>query len=333
MTRNIDAAAQIDGREGTGQPSSDKRVPILKVRVFGGFDVSLDDSPIESAYSRQRRIQALMSILALNHGQDLFCDYLADSIWPRSTIEKKRHSFYNLWYLTTRSVYEGKREENPYFERRQGTCRMLDAHVHTDVQDVEQACIDLMQHDLEPYDALEAYRRLQEAYRGDLLPGEMENGIIIRARRDWRERVSSSLSVAAQTMTKRGEDRVALWMATAACRLSGMREDVVRLRMELLAKMGMQAYAVRTFNELEDYLQDEVGMAPSPQSVQLIRQVVDASDLGFALAVQTPAPRRRGTRSQASSQPARREPKRQEKAEFACGDALPMQVGYYPRPM
>ena len=333
MTGNIDAATQTDGREGTGRPSSGEHVPILRVRVFGGFDVTLDGSPLDSVYSRQRRIQALMSILALNLGQELFCDYLADSIWPRSTIDKKRHSFYNLWYLTTRSVYGGKRDENPYFERRQGTCRMLGAHVHTDVQDVERACVDLMQHDLAPYDALEAYRRLQEAYRGDLLPGEMENAIIIRARRDWRERVSGALSSAAQNMMKRGEDRVALWMATAACRLSGMREDVVRLRMELLAKMGMQAYAVRTFNELEDYLHDEVGMAPSPQSVQLIQQVVDASDLNFALAAQAPPSRRRGARNQVPAKPARREPKRQEKAEFACGDALPVQAGYYQRPM
>ena len=36
------------------------------------FDVTLDGSPIDSVYSRQRRIQALMSILALNLGQELF---------------------------------------------------------------------------------------------------------------------------------------------------------------------------------------------------------------------------------------------------------------------
>ena len=325
MTGNINVAESvgIDRAEDALHP--EKHVPILELRVFGGFDAFVDGRPIESRYSRQRRIQSLLSILALNHGQELYSDYLADSIWPRSSDEKKRHCFHNLWYLTTHAVYEGKREDNPYFERRAGTCRLLDAYVRTDVEAVERACDDLMRRDLDPVHAYEAYRRLQRSYRGDLLPGETENAIIIRARADWHERVSGALSAAAHQMADCGEDRAALWLATAAFRLSGMREDVARLRMELFTKMGMRAYAVRAYNELEDYLQDEVGIAPSPQSMEVIQHVVDAGDLGRVLAPKASTRRRR---------PGREEPADQrKKAEMSLGSALPAPSGFPGQPM
>ena len=325
MKSNKDAADELGRDAGEGESCPESPIPTLEIRVFGGFDALLGGEPIDSRYSRQRRIQTLLTILALNHGQELYSDYLADSIWPRSVEKKKRHCFDNLWYLATHAIYDGKRESNPYFERRVGTCRMLDAHVRTDVERIDSACIDLMRRDLDPVRALEAYRRLQRAYRGDLLPGETENAIIIRARHDWNERVTGALSAAAQTMRDCGEDRTALWFATVASRLSGMREDVVRLRMDLLSRMGMQAYAVRAYHELEDYLQQSVGMQPSPQSIAMMRQVVDASDLGLVLSEGTSSRRRRREQAMPAS--------RQQKAEFAFGDALPLQSEHIARPM
>ncbi|MBE6470481.1 MAG: hypothetical protein E7000_02100 [Coriobacteriaceae bacterium] len=272
-TREGEQAGRSNGRVAAACPDD---VPILGIRVFGGFDLWLGDVPVDPAVTRQRKLQVLMGILAVNHGQELFSDHVADSIWPRSPLEKKRHSFYNLWYVTTRAVYEGKREDNPYFERRHHTCRLIDAHVHTDVEDVELACKQLARHDLTPAQAIEAYRFLQDAYRGDLLPGETENAIILRARMEWRERVTGALSAAAHQMMEHGEDRTALWMATAASRISGTREDVARLRMALFAKMGMKAYAVRAYDELDAVLREQVGFGPSPQSVQLMEQVIES---------------------------------------------------------
>jgi DNA-binding SARP family transcriptional activator len=314
-----------------------KHVPLLEIRVFGGFSATLDGQPVDSRCTRQRRVQALMSILALSHGQDLYSDYLADSIWPRSTPEKKRRCFYNLWYIATHAVHEGRREDNPYFERHHRTCCLLDAHVATDVQEVEDACGQLNRSDLEPVGAMQAYQRLQAAYRGDLLPGELENPIILRARKDWRERVCGALSSAAQRMMEQGEDRTALWFATAACRLSGMREDVVRLRMELFSRMGMQAYAVRAYTELEDYLRNEVGMPPSPQSVQMMQQVVDSGKLGITFAPSpssSPTRRRNPTRSREAggARKAESETKRRHMASVAFGDAFPSQSTFIPFP-
>ena len=87
--------------------------------------------------------------------------------------------------------------------------------------------------------------------------------------------------------------------------------------------MGMQAYAVRTFNELESFLKDEMGIPPSPKSVQLVREVVDASD--WPVTVTSRQTRRRGKDKDRVEQ--------QKKAGFACGDVLPIQTEFFVRPM
>ena len=306
-------------------PCTEDHVPLLEVRVFGGYDVLLDGRPLESPTIRQRKIRELMCILALNHGQELNSDHLANSIWPRSTKEKKRNCLNSQWYAATHAVFPGKMNDNPYFDRRHGTCRLCDEHLHTDVEAVDWACNELIRRDLDSIRAVPAYQVLQAAYRGDLLPGEMENGIIIRARNDWRDRVSGSLSAAAQTMMERGDDRTALWMATVACRLAGMREDVVRLRMELFAKMGMPAYAVKAYAELEELMRREVGMDPSPQSVALMRQVVDGSGLAAAMSPHATPSRRRGKPIF--------DMERRGKSSFALGEALPVRSDRLFRPM
>lgn len=326
MTGNINALPDVGPEDSELIPRSEHHIPMLEIRVFGGFDVRLDGVPVDAACIRQRKVQTLFGILALNCGQELYCDYLAQSIWPRSAPPKQKHCFYNLWYLTSHAVFDGPREENPYFDRHQGTCRLLDGHVHTDVEEVQRACDDLMDESINPVRAIEAYRRLQASYRGDLLPGETENGIVLRARADWRELVSDALSAAAFSMVEKGEDRTALWLATVACRLSGLREDMARLRMRLFASMGMQAYAVRAYNELKDTLHDEVGMAPSPQSVQLIQQVVDANTLEYALAGRVVPSRRRGAQRLRASEGKGR-------GQGNAVDMVPVTFGQTGRPM
>ncbi|MDO4889848.1 MAG: hypothetical protein Q3963_00685, partial [Coriobacteriaceae bacterium] len=87
-TREGEQAGRSNGRVAAACPDD---VPILGIRVFGGFDLWLGDVPVDPAVTRQHKLQVLMGILAVNHGQELFSDHVADSIWPRSPLEKKRH--------------------------------------------------------------------------------------------------------------------------------------------------------------------------------------------------------------------------------------------------
>lgn len=272
-------------------------VPILRINVFGRFEVRYGDEVVSSSNARSRRLKTLMGILALNHGRELYCDYLAESFWPNSPAQKQRNCFYNLWYQMMRTVPEGA-DKTLYFARQQYSCRLLDDYVSSDVADAERACDDLCVADLDPVQAVDAYRRLQRSYCGDLLPGEYANGIVLRSRAEWREKVVDSLFSAAKQLRAKGEPSIALWMVEAASRVDGMREDLVRLRMRLLIDLGRPSAALRVYDDMRLNLMHEVGTGPSAQSSQLVKELVDAIPIEYQSPIMRTS-RRRGRPSAA----------------------------------
>lgn len=306
----LDAAALAGMAErGLG---TDPGMPILQIGVFGRFEMSLDGRPLVDPNLRGRRLKTLVGILALNHGHELYCDYLADSIWPDSSPHKQRNSFYNLWYKLNRYALPEGVDKACYFERHQYSCRLADEYVVTDVQEVERACSVLLNRESSPMRTIEAYRHLQRAYSGELLPGEVGNAIILRSREEWRSRVSESLYLAAKRLKAQGELTGALWLAEAACRVDGMREDFVRLRMRLLIDLGRPSAALRAFDDMRRQLMREVGVGPSRESSELVREVVEAIPIDSRSPIR-PKPRRRGV-----GKPAVRPKQRRERVELGC---------------
>lgn len=275
----------------TGAPDASHR-PVLRVNVFGRFEAIFDGEPIVTPDMGQRRIKTLLGILALNHGQELYCSYIAESIWPDSTPSKQRNCFYNLWYRMVHAVLPEGADRASYFSRQQYSCSLLDGNVETDVAEVEQACRDLTSPDLEPAMAVDAYRRLQQAYLGDLMPGERENAIVLRSREAWRDRVADALLASATQLRSLGEIPMALWLVKAACRVDDMREDLVRLRMRLLIDLGRPSAAVRVYDEMRMHLLSQVGVAPSRESYELVREVIGTIPVDWQVAKQQGSRRR-----------------------------------------
>ena len=264
-----DAAVAAGGFQDAAGPR------LLRVGVFGRYELEFGGVVLDNAEVRSRRLKTLMGILALNHGKELYCEYIADSIWPSSPPVKQRNCFYNLWYRLMKSVLPPDANRNLYFSREQYSCSLLDDYVETDVEQVERACLDLSDPMITPASAIDAYQRLQRSYLGELLPGENENPIIVRARGEWRDRVADALARAADALRAAGEAPTALWLVKAACRVDMHREDLVRMRMRLLIDMGRPSAALMAYDEMLDNMMTQVGVAPSQQSTELVKEVVD----------------------------------------------------------
>jgi DNA-binding SARP family transcriptional activator len=63
----------------------------LQIRLFGAFDVRIDDVPIPPL--RSRKVQWLLALLVLRQGQSLDRAWLAGTLWPESGPEQ---ALYNL---------------------------------------------------------------------------------------------------------------------------------------------------------------------------------------------------------------------------------------------
>ena len=54
----------------------------LRVRLLGGFQVSIGPEPIENRVWRSRKAAALVKLLALTHDHRLHREQVAELLWP-----------------------------------------------------------------------------------------------------------------------------------------------------------------------------------------------------------------------------------------------------------
>src|SRR3569833_4148521 len=99
------------GEAGPGVPNNDLSLPsmeadsshfmsspVLRIRLFGRFEVALGDAPIGPL--RSRTVQWLLALLVLRHDRDVERAWLAGMLWPESSNEQAlgnlRQSLANL---------------------------------------------------------------------------------------------------------------------------------------------------------------------------------------------------------------------------------------------
>lgn len=248
-------------------------IPELRINVLGGFELLIGGCPVESKALRRQKVKNLAAVLALYVGRELNCDHLADLFWPKSPRKKQRHNFYNLWALLHGALTLENGDE-PYLVRNQNTCKLSRFGVSSDISEVSDLCDRLQFDAMDADEALNAYRELQELYRGDLLPGEVENGVIVRERLLYRERVIDALFVRAMQSHRQAQDQCALWFAQAALRLDPSREDICQLVMHINLDAGCTSSAVKAYNDLRAYLTEEFGLDPSARTQALFDGVI-----------------------------------------------------------
>ena len=128
--------------------------------------------------------------------------------------------------------------------------------------------------DVEAWSA--AFARLNELYRGDLLPSEGGNEFILRQREEYRARLIDALVSASTRLFDVGELQSALWFAHAAVRKDSTREDAYTALMQVQVASGQRTAALDTYFKCKRYLSDELGIDPSPKAVMLYSSIIEA---------------------------------------------------------
>ena|SRR5215207_5937290 len=81
VSAGINAPAGPEGRTGFGS-SEDERSEAVRVRLLGGFKVSVGSRSIEGGAWRLRKAASLVKLLALAGGHSLHREQTMDLLWP-----------------------------------------------------------------------------------------------------------------------------------------------------------------------------------------------------------------------------------------------------------
>jgi DNA-binding SARP family transcriptional activator/TolB-like protein len=225
---------------------------VLRIRTLGGlFAADEAGEPIGGAAS-QRRLLALLAVLAVAGDAGLSRDKLIAILWPDSEEERARHSL-------TQGLYAARRAlgADDLFVAG-GDVRLNRERVASDVQEFEAA--------LEADDLVRALAVYQGPFLdGFYLPGSTEFEQWSSAHRQRLEdRAVGALERLARGAEEAGELREALDWRRRLAAVRPLDASVAVSLMQVLAQSGDRAGALQHARLHETLLRDQLGLAADP---------------------------------------------------------------------
>lgn len=232
----------------------------LRLQVFGGFQVcSAHGQPVAVP---AKKVQALFAYLATQPGRPHARGKLAGLLWADSSEAQARASLRQALLVLRKSL--GFAED----ELSAGTGETVT---------LQPQCVDV--------DALEFERLLDDggveavARAASLYAGEFLEALEARApafddwlrvrRQQLRERSLEAMARLLDHHVKSGSIERAVEVALRLLAVDPLREEVHRTLMQLYARQGRQASALRQYQVLRETLKRELGIVPQPDTLRL----------------------------------------------------------------
>jgi predicted ATPase/class 3 adenylate cyclase len=245
----------------------------LTIQVLGGLDLrwSGAGTPLDLP---TRKSRAFLAYLALSPGMMRSREHLAGTFWHRSAEEQARASL--------RQTLSSLRRALPESHALIGTdadCVWLDARaVRVDALQFGQLAAERSEQALESAVAL---------YRGELLGGfslreEPFEQWTSAERRRYHERAVQAFSELLGHHVRSGREERAIAAAERLLALDPLLEWGHGQLIRLYLRAGRREAALRQYRECVRILQQELGIAPSPETEQLAAEIVRAPLAGVA---------------------------------------------------
>ena len=229
--------------------------------MFGTPTLLIDNLPFDF---RLRKGKALLAVLAAEEGQNSR-DYLATMLWPdfdqvrartnlRRTLSRINQTPFSRWIEADSEHIALNPGDNDFIDLREFSRLLADDQI-----DSLQRAVDLYQDDF-----------LSDFYLGDT---ELFENWSVNQREFFRRQVLDSLHKLIEIYTKRQEYRSATVLAFRQLEMDKFRESAWRQLMQVQALAGQRIEAINTYENLKDYLNEELGLPPSSETNSLYESI------------------------------------------------------------
>jgi DNA-binding SARP family transcriptional activator len=222
--------------------------PQVELRLLDGFAVAVDGAPLALPLAAQR----LVAFLALQHGP-VRRSYVAGSLWSDRP-EKRAHACLRsaLWRSNQASALVVARR----------THLGLDRSVRVDAHETAALARDLLQGD--PGGPVDARSLDQE-----LLPDWHDEWLLLERER-LRQLCLNALERLSALLREAGQLALAVDAALAVVMAEPLRESAHKALIEAHLEQCNRMQALRQYERLEEILDRELGLVPSPELAALL---------------------------------------------------------------
>ena len=268
---------------------------VVRIRLLGGFEVTVGDRLVAADAWRLRKAKTLVKLLVLAAGHRIHREALVGVLWPERDAASASNNLHQALFVARR-VLAGAPG---------GMCCLRD-----DVVLLSEGPAPWL--DTEAFDATcrrarqtrdpGAYRTALELYRGELLPEDRFEDWAEGPREVLRERHLGLLVEYAEVLSAQGEHTQVVDIVGAVTAADRFHEGAYRMLMTALAASGRRYEALAAFDRLREALTEEYASDPEPATRRLYRSLLTAGDAPPDAAATTgvvPSPRPGGVRPRA----------------------------------
>jgi TolB-like protein len=235
-------------------------LPKSELRLLGPLSLAVDGHEM---HQLPRKADALLALLALQPGRPIAREAVADFLWTDRGPEQARHSLRQTLLVLRRSV------GNDMILAEGNSLLIAPGTLAVDAIEFEARAASTDRGVLAEAAAL---------YRGELLENR---GPVASRFDDWVAVERSRFAALAANILRRlaaayataGEIETAMVAAMRLVTIDNLREDSHRLLIELLARAGRRAEALRRFEAVAELLKRELGVQPDDETIALVRRI------------------------------------------------------------
>jgi LuxR family maltose regulon positive regulatory protein len=239
--------------------------PKLSIYALGRSQVKLDGKVVTApSWANQKRARELFFFLVTHAHKALTKEEIGVNLWPDSSSELLRMQFRNTLYCVR---YALGQEVIVSSERRYAF--NLDMDYSYDVQEFEHAIGQAVEA-AEPGQKVELLQEAVQLYQGEFFP-EGEGPWAMMERQRLAQAYEHTLLELAQLLLERGEPKMALINCQKILAENHCLESAHRLAMQAYAALGNRSGVVNQYEQCRQFLRDELGLEPTPETIELQR--------------------------------------------------------------
>ena len=242
---------------------------VVRVRMLGGFSVSVGSRILEDGVWRLRKAANLVKILALSAGHRMHRGRVMDVLWPDLGDQAASNNLRGVIHAARRTLEPDPSAASRYLTLLDDQVALCpEDQLWVDVEAFEEAAR-TARRSQDPA----AYRTAIELYAGELLPEDRYEEWAEEHRRRLRETHLWLLLKLARLHEERADYESAAEALRRVIAEEPTREEAHASLMRLYALSGSRAEALARYGQLEEVLARELGTEPAASSRALREEI------------------------------------------------------------
>lgn len=247
-------------------------LPVLKVRLFGGFSASYGEIPVSFGRNTTTKAMKLLQILLYHGDTGISRDKLLDELYGREELADAANNLRVTAHRLKKIIVDAGLPSHDYINIKKGIYRWdapmpteVDAHQFKVLAKDVQACTDKVK-------KLALLKKICLMYRGEFLPELSGDEWVLVESVQYKNIYSESLQELCKLLIERGDYEETLRFCEPACQLYPF-DEWQSVRIDCYMALNRYKDAVQEYENTAKLFFEELGIRPSEHMMQQFEQM------------------------------------------------------------